>query len=100
MLLTTRCRTHETNFCLQSRSPSFGVGETEKSYSPGVSFLRRGNAAECDRMQEYADRPLYGKKLRPFNHLKIAEDLGLATDEKTAFLLSFPTKAKQTVWVD
>ena len=71
-----------------------------KATPRGVSFLRRRNAAECDRMQEYADRPLYGKKLRPFNHLKIAEDLDLASDEKTEFLLSFPTKAKQTVWID
>ena len=54
---------------------------------PGCFVPEEEECSECDRMQEYADH-LYEKKIRPHNHLKIAQGLGLAADEKTEFLLT------------
>lgn len=59
----------------------------EKSYSFGASFLTKRNVVNVTEWQEHADH-LYERKIRPCNHLKIAQGLSLAADKKTDFLLT------------
>lgn len=53
---------------------------------PGCFTPEEEECSECDRMQEYA-KHLHETRIRPCNHIKIAQGLGLEADETTEFLL-------------